>query len=300
MKKHPILIVLVILGIVVIFLGMVMSVVLIFSGPSSGLLLSNKIGVITIEGTIMSSEPIVSQLVEFKQDKGIKAVILRIDSPGGGVGASQEIYREVQKTTKKKKVIVSLGGVAASGGYYIASAGDKIVANPGTITGSIGVLMEFIQLKNLLEKIGVSLEVLKSGEYKDIGSPHRELTERDKELIKGLITEIQEQFIHAVARGRNISVERVRQIADGRILSGAMAKDLGLVDRLGNFQDAVDLAKKMSGIKGEASLVYPKKRSIRLWDLVFQGFSKAFYDAIADHLKTTVEYRWDGFFHAQD
>ncbi|MFC1819812.1 signal peptide peptidase SppA, partial [Thermodesulfobacteriota bacterium] len=272
----------------------------VFFGPSSSLSFSNKIGVVHINGVIKDSEPIIRELTEFKKDKGIKAIILRIDSPGGGVGASQEIYREVQKTTKIKKVIISLGGIAASGGYYIASAGDMIIANPGTITGSIGVIMEFIQIQELFKKIGVGLEVLKSGEYKDIGSPHRKLTDRDKELIKGLISDIQEQFIEAVASGRKISVEKVREIADGRILSGATAKELGLVDRLGNFQDAVDLAKKLSGVKGDVNLVFPKKTRKRIWDLFFQNITRAFYEAIINSFKTTVEYRWSGLSYLRD
>jgi protease-4 len=295
MKKSPILTVLIILGITALFLGMVMTVILNFVGPSSSLAFSNKIGVIQIEGTITDPEPALSQLVEFKRDKKIKAIILRIDSPGGGVGASQEIYREVQKTKEIKKVIVSLGGTAASGGYYIASAGDKIVANPGTITGSIGVIMEFFQIQELSRKIGVGLEVLKSGEFKDIGSPYRELTERDKELIKDLISDIQEQFIRAVAEGRNISVEKVREIADGRIITGSMAKELGLVDYLGNFQDAVDLAKKTVGIDGEVSLVLPKESRTRLWDFIFQKAAKALSLALRDNLQPVIEYRWDGF-----
>jgi len=293
-KKHPILIVLLILGIAVIFLGVVMTAILSFLDPSSGLSFANKIGVIPIQGAIVDSDQTVMQLVKFKKDKRIKAIILRIDSPGGGVGASQEIYREVRKTIQSKKVIASLGGVAASGGYYIASAGDKIVANPGTLTGSIGVIMEFLQVQELAKKIGISLEVLKTGEFKDIGSPHKKLSERDKELIKGLITDIQEQFISAVAHGRGLSKEKVREIADGRIFSGAMAKELGLVDRLGNFHDAVDLAKEMTGIKGDVSLVYPEKPRTKLWDLIFRSAAKAFDKAVIDSLKTRIEYRWDG------
>lgn len=287
-------IVLGILGVAVLFLGMVMAVTLFFLDSSSGFSFSNKIGVIQIEGAIADSGPIVNQLVEFKKNNGIKAIILRIDSPGGGVGASQEIYTEVLRTTRTKKVVVSLGSVAASGGYYIASAGDKIIANPGTITGSIGVIMEFIQVGELLKKIGISLEVLKSGEFKDTGSPHRELTEREKELVKNLIYEIQEQFIRAVAAGRKIPVEKVREIADGRIISGASAKELGLVDQLGNFQDAVDLAKKISGLKGDVNLVFPKGRRIRLWDLLFQNISRAVEKSIIGGLKTKIEYRWNG------
>lgn len=295
MKKHSILIVLSILGVAVLFLGMVMTVHLLFLDSSSGFSFSNKIGVIQIEGTIIDPGPVVNQLVEFKRDNGIKAIILRIDSPGGGVGASQEIYTEVLRTTRTKKVIVSLGGVAASGGYYIASAGDRIIANPGTITGSIGVIMEFIQMRELFQKIGISLEVLKSGEFKDTGSPHRELTDREKELIKSLIYEIQEQFVHAVAKGRRLPVEKVREIADGRIISGATAKELGLIDHLGNFRDAVDLAKKMAGLKGDVNLVYPKRDRISLWDLLFQHITRAVNKVAIGDSRTTLEYRWDGF-----
>ena len=298
--KHPILIVLIILGITVILLGVVMAVILQFFGPSSSLAFGDKIGVIPIKGPIMDSGPIVSQLLDFKKDKGIKAIILRIDSPGGGVGPSQEIYREVRKTIKTKKVITSMGSMAASGGYYIASATNKIVANPGTLTGSIGVIMEFVQLQELFKKIGVSLEVLKSGEFKDIGSPHRKMSERDKEVIKGLISDVQNQFVSAVARGRSLSREKVQEIADGSILSGAKAKELGLVDVLGNFQDAVDLAKKMTGIKGEAKLVYPKKQASRLWDIILQNTTESVYRAVKNTLKTNLEYRWTGLSYSYD
>ncbi len=275
-----------------------MTIVLTFFGPSTNLSFGNKIGVIPIEGAIMESQSIVSQLANFRKNKGIKAIILRIDSPGGGVGPSQEIYREVRRTIKTKKVIVSMGSLAASGGYYVAAAADKIVASPGTITGSIGVIMEFIQLKELLKKIGISLEVMKSGEFKDIGSPHREMSERDKELILELITDIQDQFVEAVAEGRNLAVEEVREIADGRVFSGAKAKELGLVDVLGNFQDAVDLAKKEAGIKGEATLVYPKRVGPSFWDLILRDAVRAIYESTIKALKTQIEYRWDGLPYA--
>ena len=297
-KKRPILTVIIILGITVVFLGTLMTIVLTFFGPSTNLSFGDKIGVIPIEGAIMESQSIVSQLANFRKNKGIKAIILRIDSPGGGVGPSQEIYREVRRTIKTKKVIVSMGSLAASGGYYVAAAADKIVASPGTITGSIGVIMEFIQLKELLKKIGISLEVMKSGEFKDIGSPHREMSERDKELILELITDIQDQFVEAVAEGRNLAVEEVREIADGRVFSGAKAKELGLVDVLGNFQDAVDLAKKEAGIKGEATLVYPKRVGPSFWDLILRDAVRAVYDSTVKALKTQIEYRWDGLPYA--
>jgi protease-4 len=279
---------------------MVMAVILTFFGQSLNLSFGDKIGVIPIQGPIMDSERIVTQLVELKKDRRIKAIILRIDSPGGGVGPSQEIYREVRKTINTKKVVVSMGSLAASGGYYIASAANRIVANPGTITGSIGVIMEFVHIEDLLKKIGVDMEVLKSGEFKDIGSPHREMSPRDKELIKGLISDIQEQFVSAVARGRDLSVEEVQEIADGRILTGARAKELGLVDLLGNFQDAVDLTKKLVGIKGDVTLVYPKKDRSRLWDFIFDDAIDSFHRAVVNNLRGRIEYRWDGRSYSYD
>lgn len=293
-KKHPIFIVLLILAIAVLFLGGIMALILTFWGSSSPLSFGDKIGVISLEGPIMDSRPILAELVAFRKDKAIKAIILRIDSPGGGVGPSQEIYKEVRRTIETKKVIASLGGLAASGGYYVASAANKIVANPGTITGSIGVIMEFVRVENLLKKIGISLEVLKSGEFKDMGSPHRKMTQREKELIMALISDVQRQFVEAVAEGRGLSLEEVMEIADGRIFSGAQAKELGLVDVLGNFQDAVQLAKEMAGIKGEATMVYPAKPRLRLWDLIFQGATKALISDLRENLGG-IQYRWDGF-----
>jgi protease-4 len=236
----------------------------------------------------------VAQLVEFRKDRRIKAIILRVNSPGGAVGPSQEIHREIRKTIGTKKVVASLGSVAASGGYYVASAADKIVANPGTLAGSIGVIMEFVQVEELLKKIGVSVEVLKTGEFKDIGSLHRKLSDRDREMIRTLVFDVQRQFVEAVAQGRNLSVEKVREIADGRVLTGAQCKDAGLVDQLGNFEDAVDLARTVAGIKGEATLVYPKKPRGKWWNLLLQDTTQTVYRAVRDALMVRMEYRWEG------
>ena len=293
-KKHPILTVLAILAGIALLLGVALVVILKVFTPASSSLFSEKIGVIQIEGRISDSRVITSQLVKFKKDKGIKAIILRINSPGGGVGPTQEIYREVIKAGKTKKVIASMGSVAASGGYYIASAADKIVANPGTITGSIGVLMEFVRLEDLLNKIGVNVEVLKSGEFKDIGSPHRKLTAQERELLNALVADIQKQFVKDVATGRNLSVEEVQKIADGRIFSGAQAKELGLVDVLGNFQDTVEIAKDMAGIKGEVTLVYSKRGKLPLWDLLLETATR-FVTQMLQQMKPQLEYRWGGF-----
>ncbi len=283
----------IILGAVALFLGTVMVVALKMADPGSDLSFSDRIGVIPIEGPISESESVTSQLKDFRDNKKIKAIILRIDSPGGGVGPSQEIYEEVRKTSKIKKVIASLGSVGASGGYYIAAAADRIVANPGTITGSIGVVMEFFRFEELLDKIGVKLEVIKSGEFKDIGSPHRELTPRDREIIDNLIKDIQAQFVKAVAQGRGMSLDEVERIADGRVFSGATAKKLNLVDELGNFEDAVTLAKDMADIQGEAVLVYPRKSKIELWETFLKDGAHSLINLLQD-TKPQLNYRWNG------
>lgn len=293
-RKHPILIVLGILCAAILVLGIVMSVILSLIGPSRGLSFGNRIGVITIEGMITHPEPVLKQLVEFRKDDRIKAIILRVNSPGGAVAPSQEIYREIRKTIQTKKVIASMGTLAASGGYYIAAGANKIVASPGTISGSIGVIMEFFQLEELLGKLGIGLEVVKSGEFKDIGSPHRKMSPQDRELVEGLTREIQAQFVEAVAQGRNLPVEAVREIADGRILSGARCKELGLVDSLGNFLDAVELAKQMAGIEGEVTLVHARKGRSIVWDLLFDDGAESLYRTIRNLLQARVEYRWDG------
>ncbi len=292
-KKRPLLTVFLILLIIGLVLGLASILIVKKLGSSSKLAFGEKIGVIPIEGPISNAQPVISQLVRFTKDRSIKAIILRINSPGGGVGPSQEIYREVIKTRRRKRVVASMGAVAASGGYYIAAAANKIVANPGTITGSIGVIMEFVRMEELLNKIGISFEVLKSGEFKDIGSPHRKLTKREKKLLQDLIMDIQDQFVNAVAKGRNLPLEKIKKIADGRIFSGAQAKELGLVDKLGNFRDAVEVAKDLAHIKGEPSLVYPSKQKPGLWDVLFENATKAFMKSITG-TKTAFKYKWPG------
>lgn len=241
-----------------------------FVGQGGGVLkLGDKIGIIEITGIIVDSRYINEKLMEYGERDDIKAIIIRIDSPGGGVGPSQEIYREVKQVREKKRVVVSMGSVAASGGYYIAAAGERIFANPGTLTGSIGVVMEFTNVEELLSKIGLRGYVVKSGEYKDIGSPLRKMTDNEKKLLQSVIDNVHEQFIHAVAEGRNIELSRVKDIADGRIFTGAQAKKIGLVDELGSLADAVEATAKMAGIRGKPVVVYPKKRGISLWDILF-------------------------------
>jgi protease-4 len=292
-KSHPLLIVLTILLVLGILLGGILLLVLHFFNPSATTLFEDKIGVVSITGAITSGNRISSDLSKFAKDESIKAIILRINSPGGGVGATQEIYREVQKIVHQKPVVAAMGSVAASGGYYVSAPATKIVSNPGTITGSIGVFIQFVRLEELMTKIGVDLEIVKSGEFKDMGSPDRKLTKRDREIIDALIKDLQSQFVAAVASGRNLSALKVREIADGRIFSGAQAKELGLVDFLGNFQDAVEITKEIAGIQGDVELVYPKKSSGELWNLLLESSARHVVKALSD-TGGSVAYRWNG------
>ena len=218
-----------------------------------------NIGVVEINGVISSSMKTVETIKRFRETPGIKALVIRVNSPGGGVGPSQEIYREISKTRQKKIVVASLGSVAASGGYYIASAADKIVANPGTITGSIGVVMEYANIRKIVEKIGLIPVIIKSGEFKDIGSPVREITDKEREILQNVVDELHRQFIEDTARGRDMDVQNVDALADGRIYTGKKAMELNLIDKLGNFEDSVALAGSLAGIPGEIKPVYPKK-----------------------------------------
>jgi len=237
-----------------------LSLLFIFGTRNADFEFGEKVGVIEIIGAIVDSKDIIHNLKRFREDDSVKAIVVRIDSPGGGVGPSQEIFREIRKTSESKKVIASLGGVAASGGYYIAAGADGIVANPGTITGSIGVIMGYSNFQELLKKIGLVPVVIKSGEYKDIGSPVREMTEKEEEILRNLANQIHRQFIKAIAEGRGIEQSKVDKFADGRIFSGEEAKKLGLVDRFGNLEDAIEWAGRMGGIKGKISAVYPPEK----------------------------------------
>ena len=216
----------------------------------------NRIGIVDITGLISNSQYVVNQVKKFRQDKRIRGIILRIDSPGGAVGPSQEIYNEVLKTRESGKTIyASMGALAASGGYYIATAAEKIFANPGTLTGSIGVIMAFSNAKGLMEKIGLQPEIVKAGEYKDIGSPARAMTQKERNLLQSVVTDVHQQFIEAVASGRDISVAEITKIADGRILTGRQAYSLNLVDELGGLQVSIDQLAHKVGIIGSPKII---------------------------------------------
>lgn len=223
-----------------------------------------KVGIIELTGVITDSKDIISDLKRFREDDSVKAIVIRIDSPGGGVGPSQEIFREIRKTVTFKKVVASMGAMAASGGYYVAAGTNGIVANPGTITGSIGVIIGFTNIQKLLSKIGLVPVVIKSGKYKDTGSPGREMTEDEKEVLQNFVNNIHQQFVRAVAEGRKMDQSDIESLADGRIFSGEEAKNLGLVDRLGNLEDAIEWAGRMVGIKGRISAVYAREKKFSI------------------------------------
>ncbi|WP_300156827.1 signal peptide peptidase SppA [Solidesulfovibrio sp.] len=221
---------------------------------------SSRFGLVRIEGTITESEKTVKFLRELREDDSVKGVVLRINSPGGAFGPSQEIYMAVKKLGRVKPVVASFSAVAASGGYYAACPAGRIFSNPGTITGSIGVMSQMANVTELLQKLGVSFESLTTGRLKDAGSPFKPLTPEQRAYLEGLINDLNKQFSGDVARERKLTPEAVTAIADGRAMTGARAKELGLVDVLGGQEDAIDYLKEQTGLTGDVPLLKgPKK-----------------------------------------
>jgi len=235
------------------------------------------VGLIEVKGMILESKETIRQLKYFLKQDAVKAVVLRVDSPGGVVAPSQEIYAEVKKFAAKKKIIVSMGSLAASGGYYISAPATTIYANPGTITASIGVILKLSNIESLMDKIGIKSHTLKTGKYKDSGSPLREFRAEDRAMLQAVIDNTHEQFIKAVAEGRKLPIEDVRKIADGRILSGEQAMKHKLVDRLGTLQDAIEEAGRVAGISGDPELLLPPKKKIDYLELLVEGAEGAFH-----------------------
>lgn len=230
------------------------------------------IGILEVKGVIISAEEQIETLTAFRNNDKVKAIVVRIDSPGGAVGASQELYDEIRRTDKVKPVVASMASVAASGGFYAAIGAREIFANPGTITGSIGVILKFANLKELYEKIGYKNEVVKSGALKDIGATDRPLSHEERAFLQSLIDNVHSQFINAVAQQRQLPEETVRKLADGRIFSGEQAQTLGLVDSLGNFTDAVEKTASLVGIDtNNPNLIYPETEEFGLLQFLTQG-----------------------------
>jgi len=249
--------------VVIFFLG-ISGVVLALLGKGSLFGPRERVGVVEIKGILTDSRRIIKQLERYRDDSSVKAIVLRINSPGGAVGPAQEILREVEKVRARKKIVASLGTVAASGGYYIASGANLIMANRGTATGSIGVIMQFTNVEGLTKKLGLDFYNLKAGRYKDVGSPFRRMTPEDKAYLQGLLDNIYQQFLRDVAHNRKIPLAKLKTLAEGRVYSGEEAKKIGLVDAFGNLPDAIEKAGRLGGIKGKVEAVYPEKEGFSL------------------------------------
>ncbi|MCX5817434.1 MAG: signal peptide peptidase SppA [Proteobacteria bacterium] len=268
----------------VIFIIIILSFFISLAIGVSGRAFGEKIGVVEIEGVIADSKDIMEDIVRFKEDETIKGVILRINSPGGSVPPSQEIFEEVKKLRAKKKVYISMGTVCASGGYYIATAGEKIYAMPSTITGSIGVIMEQVVIEDLMKKVGLQPNTMKAGDFKDVGSPFRKMKVEERKYFQEILNTIHTQFINTVATQRKIPMDTAKKLSDGRIYLGQQAKDLKLIDQIGTFYDTVDDMKNTLNIKGKPVLVYGKRPfSLLKWlissisqELISQQFSSPF------------------------
>ena len=234
-----------------------------------------KVGIVKITGPIISSQSINLQIEKFKNRKDISAIVLRIDSPGGLVAPTQEIYEKVKSIRGIKPIISSMGSVAASGGYYIALGSDTLIANPGTIVGSIGVIMNYPVATELLNKVGIKFETVKSGGLKDIGSYSREVTEADRRHLNEMVANIHSQFIAAVEENRSIDKSKLIKLADGRVFTGQQSKDLGLVDVLGTFEDAISLAGLLSNIEGKPKTIEINKKNNSLFDFFTTNLEQA-------------------------
>ena len=262
---------------------------------SDGILESdNQIAIVEIQGMITGSRVTVRQLRDFQHNPKVKGIILRINSPGGGVGPSQEIYNAVTRIREegRKKIFASLGSVAASGGYYIASAADTIFANPGTLTGSIGVIMAFSNIQDLIEKIGIRPEVIKSGAFKDVGSPVRPISSEERKLLQNLVDDVHQQFVEDVAKGRNLPIQDVQRLADGRVYTGRQAYELKMVDHLGGLQDAIDLLATQAGIEGAPQIVREEEKMPFLDWLLQSSFKKNLTETLSPYSYPSLQFLW--------
>ncbi|MGH7320963.1 MAG: signal peptide peptidase SppA [Candidatus Rokuibacteriota bacterium] len=242
--------------------------ILVAGGGDLASLGGNRVAVVEVEGLIVDAQPIVRELEEHGEDPSIRALVVRIQSPGGVVAPTQEIYEAIRRLRDKRKpVVASMGAVAASGGYYLAAAADHIVANPGSLTGSIGVIIQLVEIESLLKKVGVRYEVVKAGRYKDVGNIARPMTPEERAVLQTVLDDMYDQFVAAVVQGRGLDRPTVLGLADGRVFSGRRAKEIGLVDSLGGLEDAVRKAAELAGIPGKPRLVRPR-RPFHLTDLL--------------------------------
>ena len=258
-----------------------------------------KIAIVELDFTIIDSKPIVRQFKKYREDKSIKAIVLHVNSPGGGVAASQEMYEEVKKTRDSgKPVIVSFGSIAASGGYYVACGGSLIVSNPGTLTGSIGVIISLMNFKELTDKLGIKDLTIKSGELKDAGNPMREATEKDKAYFQEIVDDSYDQFLDVVSKERKIDKEELRKIANGRVYTGRQAKDIKLVDSIGTLEDAIRIAGEMAKIEGEPAIIREKGRK-NIFDYFIDNMSSNQFTLLKEEIyneflnKPVLQYKFE-------
>ncbi len=247
-----------------------------------------QVGVVEIDDVIMDSKRTREALDRFRKDSRIRGVIVRVDTPGGAVAPTQEIHDAIIRTAREKRVVASLGSTAASGGYYVAVAADEIVANPGTITGSIGVITQLANLEGLAEWARIDIETLKVGDLKDVGNPFRQMTDDERQFYYLLLTDIHEQFVTAVADGREASLEEILPVADGRVLTGQQALEAGLVDHLGSFDFAVDRMMELAELKERPALIYPKRDELQMLRDLFGAASRSFASGVREELKETA------------
>ena len=247
--------------------------------PLSGTF-GKSIAIVEVKGLIADSEDVIKDLKKYRDDSGVAAVVLRVDSPGGVVAPSQEIYEEVKKLSAKKPVVVSMGSVAASGGYYVSCGADYIMANPGTTTGSIGVIIQMLNFEGAADTVGIEGIVIKSGDLKDVGNPFRTMTDEERRFLQEYVDSLQEQFLGVVMEGRGLEREDVERISDGRILTGEQALELGLVDELGNLEDAIKKTAELVGIEGEPHVIYPPEERVTVFDLMFRESTRDLADMI--------------------
>ena len=254
---------------------------------------SGEIALVRIQGMLMDSQNIVRQLSDYRHNPGVRGILLRIDSPGGAVAPAQEIYSEIMKLrADHKTVYASMGTVAASGGYYIACAADYVLANPGTLTGSIAAVMVFSNIEELTNKIGVKPVIIKSGKYKDVGSPLRAMNPEERKLLQNVVDDVHQQFVQAVAKGRGLSVSEVKEIADGRIMTGQQALKLKLIDEIGGLEKTIELLAKKIGVEGRPKVIEEKEKTPFFDWLLQSSLSSRLIETLIPASLPRLQYIW--------
>jgi protease-4 len=254
---------------------------------------SGEIALVRIQGMLMDSQNIVRQLSDYRHNPGVRGILLRIDSPGGAVAPAQEIYSEIMKLrADHKTVYASMGTVAASGGYYIACAADYVLANPGTLTGSIAAVMVFSNIEELTNKIGVKPVIIKSGKYKDVGSPLRAMNPEERKLLQNVVDDVHQQFVQAVAKGRGLSVSEVKEIADGRIMTGQQALKLKLIDEIGGLEKTLELLAKKIGVEGRPKVIEEKEKTPFFDWLLQSSLSSRLVETLIPAPLPRLQYIW--------